>query len=42
VTVLVTTCLTLTLPAFSMALEGSYSRGENDALHGAAESGVDE
>ena len=42
VTVRVTTCRTLTLPGLSVAESGAYSRGENDALHGAALSGVDE
>jgi len=41
VTVLVTTCRTLTLPDLPLA-SASVSRGEKDALHGAAESGVDE
>lgn len=41
-TVLVTTCRTLTLPGLSVASIAEYSRGENDALHGAALSGVDE
>lgn len=41
VTVLVTTCRTLTLPGLPL-ISGSISRGENDALHGAALSGVDE
>ena len=41
VTVLVTTCRTLTLPGLPL-ISGSISRGENVALHGAALSGVDE
>jgi len=41
VTVLVTTCLTVTLPGLPLA-SVSTSRGEKDALHGAALSGVDE
>lgn len=42
VTVRVTTCRTLTLPGLLLASLGSTSRGEKDALQGAALSGVDE